>query len=468
MLGKRRGAAAAEDSAAARAASPSHEAGVPALSRWRRQVLGDERDDTLIGRTIPGGYRIVERIAEGGMGRIYRAEQTALGRPVAVKVIHPALVSDELSVVRFVREARTASRLQHPNSVAIHDFGRTDDGLLYLVMELLQGEDLARIIAREGPLPIPRAVGIVRQALAAIDEAHACSIVHRDIKPDNFVVETTRWGHDHVKLVDFGIAKMRRALADPKGTQPGIVCGTPEYMSPEQARGEPLDGRSDLYSVGVVLYELLTGRLPFDEPDRGAVVEAQIGEVPADPREIAPERGIPEKLAAVVLRTLAKRPEDRPATARDLADALDDAVGGEPWSERVRRTVRMRTEKLRTPLSWQRAETLPLPRRRAPWRRGALLALGVGGAGAAVAWAAVGVVHAAAPAAPAAALVANAAGMAAAIEPLAIEPAATTAGASQPATGATPGAGSTSLPQPTAARAPPRPPSTAADRSAVF
>jgi serine/threonine-protein kinase len=195
------------------------------------------------------------------MGRVYRAEQQALGRTVAVKIIHNHLLNDESASARFITEARAASQLNHPNSVGIIDFGNTEDGLLYLVMEYLRGRDLARVLHESGLLEIPRVVDVIRQVLAALDEAHELGIIHRDLKPENIILEPRRGGGDYVKVVDFGLAKIQ---AQRSMTRPGIVCGTPDYMAPEQGRGDPLDGRSDLYAVGVILFFLLTGRLPFE------------------------------------------------------------------------------------------------------------------------------------------------------------------------------------------------------------
>src|ERR1700733_1709628 len=165
-------------------------------------------DDPLIGRTLPGGYRVTHLVGVGGMGRVYCAEQVALGRTVAVKVVHPSLADEEQTAARFLNEARAASRLSHPNSVAIFDFGRTDDGRPYIVMEYLRGRDLSRVASDEGPLPLARVVGVLKQTLAALEEAHALGIVHRDLKPDNIVLEPLRSGLDFVKVVDFGLAKI--------------------------------------------------------------------------------------------------------------------------------------------------------------------------------------------------------------------------------------------------------------------
>jgi serine/threonine protein kinase len=278
------------------------------------------------------------------MGRVYCAEQVALGRTVAVKVVHPGLADEELTAARFLNEARAASRLSHPHSVAIFDFGRTDDGRPYIVMEYLRGRDLARVAADEGPLSFGRVADVLRQTLAALEEAHALGIVHRDLKPDNIVLEPLRSGLDFVKVVDFGLAKMLQG--DPGAqhagalTRPGLVCGTPEYMSPEQSRGDALDGRSDLYSVGAVLFELLTGRVPFVADTATKTLLMHLTEVPLDPRDAAPERGIPAPFAEVTLRALAKSVDDRFQDARQFADALDHAwvasEGGRPLEQQVR------------------------------------------------------------------------------------------------------------------------------------
>ncbi len=287
--------------------------------------VAQHTDDPLIGRTLPGGYVILDLVGIGGMGRVYRAEQTNLGRTVAIKIIHPHLVGEENAAARFITEARAASRLNHPNSVAVIDFGKTEDGQLYLVMEFLRGKDLARVQYEEGPLSFRRIVSILRQVLAALSEAHHLEIIHRDLKPENVILEPVRTGGDFVKVVDFGLAKMREGSA-PNITSPGIVCGTPEYMSPEQGRGDPLDPRSDLYAVGVILYQLLTGHLPFEAESPTQVVLMHITEAPPDPRAAAPERQIPSLLADVCLMALAKEPAHRFGNADEFAEALSDAL----------------------------------------------------------------------------------------------------------------------------------------------
>jgi serine/threonine-protein kinase len=288
--------------------------------------VATNQEDALIGRTLPGGYVILELIGVGGMGRVYRAEQTNLGRTVAVKIVHPHLVGEENAVARFITEARAASRLNHPNSVAVIDFGKTNDGQLYLVMEYLRGKDLARVAYEEGPLPFRRIVDVLRQVLAALSEAHHLGIIHRDLKPENVILEPVRAGGDFVKVVDFGLAKMREGASGPSITSPGIVCGTPEYMSPEQGRGDPLDARSDVYSVGVMMYQLLTGRLPFEAETPTQVVLMHLSKPPPAPDKVAPDRRIPPPLIEVCLRALSKEQEQRYADADAFSAALAEAM----------------------------------------------------------------------------------------------------------------------------------------------
>jgi serine/threonine-protein kinase len=223
-------------------------------------------------------------------------------------------------------EARAASQLNHPNSVSVIDFGKTDDGQPYLVMEFLRGKDLARVAYEQGPLPFKRIVDVLQQVLRALSEAHDLQIVHRDIKPENIILEPLRRGGDFVKVVDFGLAKLKADTTTPNVTMPGIVCGTPDYMAPEQGRGDPIDGRSDLYGVGVVLFQLLTGRLPFESENPTQVVLMHLSAPVPDPNEVAPERSIPEPLVRVVLKALEKNAGDRYQDALEFADGLEAAI----------------------------------------------------------------------------------------------------------------------------------------------
>ena len=281
--------------------------------------------DPLVGRVIGGAYVLQEIVGVGGMGRVYRAEQTTLGRTVAIKVIHPHLLGDEQTVARFYTEARASSRLNHPNSVSVIDFGRTDDGILFLAMEFLRGKDLALIMHEEGPLPFPRICSILISILDALGEAHALDIVHRDLKPENVILRRLRTGQDLVKVVDFGLATIVGG-GGTSITRPGLVCGTPDYMSPEQGRGETIDGRGDLYAVGVVLYELLTDELPFEAETPTKVVLRHINDPIPDPRETAPHRGVPDVLAEIAIKALAKDREQRYQNAAEMAADLRRAA----------------------------------------------------------------------------------------------------------------------------------------------
>jgi tRNA A-37 threonylcarbamoyl transferase component Bud32 len=285
-----------------------------------------EPNDPLLGRVLAGGLVVQDLISVGGMGRVYRAEQRMLNRTVAVKVIHPHLLSDESSGMRFMNEARAASLLNHPNSVSVIDFGRTDDGQPYLVMEYLQGKDLGRVAHEDGPLPLSRIGNILRQVLAALADAHELGIVHRDLKPENILVEPLRRGGDRVKVVDFGLAKLKESALDTKVTSPGIVCGTPDYMAPEQGRGDDIDGRADLYAVGIILYELLTGKLPFHGENPTQVVMMHLTAPVPDPRQAAPQRPLHPALTTVLFKALAKSADARFQDATEFADALESAL----------------------------------------------------------------------------------------------------------------------------------------------
>ncbi len=276
------------------------------------------RSDPLLGRTIAGRFHVIERIGTGGMGTVYRAKQSGLDREVALKVLKRELVSDRDTVARFHREAKAMSLLMHPNTVRVFDFGEDDDGYLYLAMELLEGELLTAWIERDGTPALTEAVEIASEILRSLAEAHSKGIVHRDLKPDNiFLARVEGHARPVVKVLDFGIAKAFRddQKIDQLETQAGTVFGTPRYMSPEQAQGKSLDHRSDLYSVGVLLYHLLTGHAPFVDDDAVVVMAKHIRETPPRPRQAAPERPIPRNLDKVVMRALAKEPDNRYSSA---------------------------------------------------------------------------------------------------------------------------------------------------------
>lgn len=283
--------------------------------------MEDLRPDPLIGRVVGGAYLLRELIGVGGMGRVYRAEQNMLGRTVAVKVIHPHLLGDPQTVARFCNEARAASRLNHPNSVSVIDFGRTDDGVLYLVMEHLAGKDLSQTLDDEAPLPFGRICRVLRAIVSALGEAHSLGVVHRDLKPENVIVRRVRRGAEQVKVVDFGLAH----IVGPGGTSitsPGLVCGTPDFMSPEQGRGEDVDGRGDLYAVGVVLFVMLTERLPYEADTPTQIVLKHLHDPIPDPRDVAPHRAIPDELAQICIKAMQKKREARFQSADELGEAL--------------------------------------------------------------------------------------------------------------------------------------------------
>ncbi|HEY5883571.1 MAG TPA: SUMF1/EgtB/PvdO family nonheme iron enzyme [Pyrinomonadaceae bacterium] len=281
-----------------------------------------EKKDELIGRTIDGRYRIDSLIGLGGMGSVYRVTRLLIGDEVAMKILHSERVADPHVGERFRREAQAAARLKHPNAVSIYDFGITSDGLQYLVMELLEGQNLRQIIKQEGSLSAAVAAEITIQVCAALDEAHQRHIVHRDIKPDNIIINSTNAGL-RVKVLDFGIAKLRDDVVS-HFTQTGSVMGTPHYMSPEQCLGEELDSRADIYSMGIVLYEMLCGRVPFNSPVSTAVVVQHVNQPPQSLRTI--NIGISPQVEAVVFHALEKHRDARPSTASALARALTAAV----------------------------------------------------------------------------------------------------------------------------------------------
>src|SRR3954468_22617727 len=266
------------------------------------------RANSLQGRLIGGKFRIESLLGAGGMGNVYRAEQLSLAKPVAVKILHHDLMTDETVVKRFEREARSASRLDHPNLVRIIDFGRdTDTGVLFIAMELLTGRDLGQVIAQDGPLPLHRIVRIMSQALAALEEAHAGGVIHRDLKPANIMLVDRRGELDLVKVCDFGIAKsnsLPNSQNNSMLTVRGFVCGTPEYMAPEQARGEDVDGRSDLYASAVILYQLVTGNVPFTASSPVGILSQHLDHEPTPPSRKRPD--LPPALDALILMGLSK------------------------------------------------------------------------------------------------------------------------------------------------------------------
>ena len=282
--------------------------------------------DSLIGRTIAEKYLVEAQLGEGGMGHVYLAEHVLMGRKVAVKVMHPAMARSPDAITRFHREAANASRINHPNVAAIYDFGDAD-GTLYLVMELIEGETLTALLNRLGPLPLVRAAGILEQAAGALAAAHHLGIVHRDLKPDNIMIARQIDGRDWVKVVDFGIAK---STAAERGSQTvttvGVSIGTPEFMSPEQLAGERLDGRSDVYALGLVFYNMLTGALPYPAPTSKETLVRRLTAPPRSLRDSRPDVAWPAALEAAIARALAPEVDARYPSAIDFAREVASAV----------------------------------------------------------------------------------------------------------------------------------------------
>jgi serine/threonine protein kinase len=280
--------------------------------------------DPLVGHTLDEKYRLEARLGIGGMGTVYRARHLLIDRPVAVKVLNQRFVEDEAARTRFHREARAAGRLQHANAVTVTDFGESQDGYVYLVMELLEGRTLRDVLAKEAPLDAARSVSLMMQISAAVAAAHEAGIIHRDLKPANIFIVQRAEVPAVVKVLDFGIAKLAVESLDEDEpmtlTQIGAMIGTPRYMSPEQCDGAELTPAADVYSLGVILYEMLTGTVPFSGSTPLAIAMKHTSEVPRSPREIV--SAIPPALEQVVLHTLEKQPQDRPANAAEFQKEL--------------------------------------------------------------------------------------------------------------------------------------------------
>ena len=287
--------------------------------------------DPNIGRDIlDGQFQILQKIGSGGMGAVYKAAQPAMNRMVAVKILHPKLTNRKDLVSRFRREARAMSHLEHPNTVKVLLYGELDDGALYIVMEYLEGRNLNQVVRKEGPLSPERAVPVLIQVCGALQEAHLQGIIHRDLKPENIFLSTNGGLRDYPKVLDFGLAKVTERELRPGSimlTQEGMVFGTPEFMSPEQAQGKTLDARSDIYSLAVILYEVLTGKLPFDAKTPMEYIQAHVTKAPIPLDSRVPGRTFPSGLGAVIVRALEKTPEKRYASAADFAQALKPFAG---------------------------------------------------------------------------------------------------------------------------------------------
>ena len=341
--------------------------------------------DTLIDTTLAGRYKVTRKIGEGGMGAVYEAQHLAIGKRVAVKVLLEKYAAKADIVARLQQEARLASSIGHPNIVDINDIDQTGDDRTFVVMEFLEGESMAQMIHRDGPLDPPRLVDIAFQVADALAAAHEKGIVHRDIKPENVFI-TQRNQRDFVKVVDFGISKAMKTPNEgepesPRLTQTGMVLGTPLYMSPEQARGEDdLDHRIDIYALGVIMYEAITGEVPFRGSNYLAIISQVLGAEPKSPRDSRPDLSVTEALEAVILKAMAKEREVRYQTMRELAGDLKQLQAGDLDGAKVRNSME---HKLSSPSLVRQATARPRSR-----ARQALVGVGVlvllGGAGFAI------------------------------------------------------------------------------------
>ncbi|HKY38300.1 MAG TPA: serine/threonine-protein kinase [Polyangiaceae bacterium] len=318
----------------------------------------DPSDDALIGSVIDGRYEVLSVIGEGGMGTVYQVRHTALGKRFALKALRKDLAADGEIAARFIQEARTAAAVSHPGLVEITDFGRLESGQVYFVMELLEGQSLASLLRSGGPLPAARGLDVVRQLVHALKAAHDSAIVHRDLKPDNIHISKGDGERDLVKIVDFGLAKV---IGSSKLTRSGMVFGTPHYMSPEQASGELVDHRADIYAFGIVMYEMFTGKVPFEADSYMGVLTKHMYMTPAPPSELRTELKEMGALEDVILRCLQKRPsaryENLAALLADLDQRLPRARGGNG----ARLASSVLADQLELPT---REEVLPLRRRR--------------------------------------------------------------------------------------------------------
>lgn len=325
-------------------------------------------NDPLLGTTIQQRYRLDAIIGRGAMGMVYLATQELIDRQVAIKVLHSHLVSESESLKRFHQQAKAASRLHHPHIVTLYDYGIIPGGQPYIAMDLLKGQTLAELLEEKGTLPLSDLLPIFKQICEALADAHKHGVVHRDVKPDNIVLETREDGKYWVKVVDFGIAKLMRTAGEtqPRITKTGAVCGSPAYMSPEQYQGLDVDQASDIYSLGAVLFECLTGKLPFTSIDLVGLMSQHLTEAP--PLLSNYQSGLPPSLEKMVNRALAKNPQDRQASMDDFyaellasskepPKAMTVGTSGAPVISTTSDKIQARNLELRQTIS----EQTPLP-----------------------------------------------------------------------------------------------------------
>ena len=308
-------------------ASANPVAGLAPLAAGSNPVRPAARPaENFIGRTLNNRYVVEDKIGEGGFGAVFRGKQIATGREVALKILHPHNSGDPTIVARFRREAEACSKLRDPHTVTTYDFDETEDGILFLAMELLRGRSLHQLQRSEGPFPYERVLSILDQVSESLGEAHHNGIVHRDMKPENVIIET-RGGQDYVKVLDFGIAKMISGDREVQAlTAVGQTLGTLEFMSPEQLRGIKLDGRSDIYALGMMAYEMLTGELPFKNAKTPIeIINFHMKDTPPAPSKLRPDLKIPPAVDEVLLKMVAKSRDNRYADTAALRAGIDEA-----------------------------------------------------------------------------------------------------------------------------------------------
>jgi serine/threonine-protein kinase len=348
---------------------------------------------SLVGQVIADRYHVMKKLGEGGMGQVYLAEHVKMGRRSAIKVMSPAMVHDPDAIARFNREAANASRITHPNVCAVYDFGETPEGLIYLAMEFVEGEPLTDLLERDGALPLPRATAIFKQTADALQAAHDLGIVHRDLKPDNIMIARGRDGSDVVKVVDFGIAKaVGGDETGQKVTKTGLVVGTPEFMSPEQLSGDKLDGKSDLYSLALVYFRMLTGHLPFQAETVQETMIKRLTDEPKKLAEVRPDLPFPSGLQPVLDAALSRTPAERYQTVAKFADDVLGVVqlvratrgGVAPATREVveGRTQLLDSHETRAQAARRATQPKPKPKRSlVPVLIGVVAVLGAGGGG---------------------------------------------------------------------------------------
>jgi serine/threonine-protein kinase len=321
------------------------------------------QQDSLIGTVLDNSYEVISIIGHGGMGVVYKARHTLMDRVVAIKMLKSTLISDSMSVKRFQQEVKASARIDHPHAITVYNFGISPEGLPYIVMDFLQGDSLAEVIKAEGHVEVDRGVKIITQACEALAHAHKQGVVHRDLKPSNIVLTNYDDDPDFVKVVDFGVAKLMGGTAEgaQRLTQTGEVCGSPVYMSPEQCMGQELDLRSDIYSMGILIYETLTGKLPLIGRTMVDTMSKHVSEMPPSFSKVRPDLYIPERVEQVVMKAMAKDPADRHQNMDELREDLENAIPKPGRSSSLRHTQMTASRDSISSPSLLEAKKLPLP-----------------------------------------------------------------------------------------------------------